>query len=165
MNSEFIRRITSNPKTIKKLAPLLPQFAAAAENGVAKGSSTEGSQKEVEETLVSPQFQHALSGFCAAFPTGQLGPLVSQFGLGADAVTAAESGNMEAFLNAIQKEVDESPEEESVTSSTNEGVGGSNKFKISCILYQAEIYSFLVTGLKLFCSIKTLYLFFFRSRT
>jgi len=125
VNSEFIRRITSNPKTVKKLAPLLPSFAST-ENGTGaaepNGSTAEGSQKEVEETLQSPQFQHALSGFCAAFPTGQLGALVNQFGMGAEAVAAAQAGNMEAFLNAIQKEVDESGEDEAVTSSTNEGV-------------------------------------------
>ena len=123
VNSEFIRRITSNPKTVKKLAPLLPTFGAT-ENGTTtnpKPSSSDGTQKEVEDTLQSPQFQNALSGFCAAFPTGQLGPLVSQFGMGVEAVAAAQAGNMEAFLNAIQKEVDESPEEESVSSST-EGV-------------------------------------------
>jgi len=108
VNSESIRRITACPKTVTKLAPLLPQFGGPeipAEDRLA-GKPDEKRQKEVQETLQSPQFQNALSAFCAAFPSGQLGPLVSQFGMGADAVNAAKNGNLEAFLNAIQKEVD-----------------------------------------------------------
>ncbi|CAG7730338.1 unnamed protein product [Allacma fusca] len=107
VNGDLIRRITSSPATVKKLAPLLPQFGGpeVKEEGLVKGTSEEGCKTEVEETLLSPQFQHALSAFCAAFPTGQLGPLVSQFGMGSEAVNAAQAGNLEAFLNAIQQEV------------------------------------------------------------
>ena len=91
---------------MKKLAPLLPQFGGPeVREGSLSSSSEEACKSEVEETLLSPQFQHALSAFCAAFPTGQLGPLISQFGMGTEAVNAAQAGNLEAFLNAIQKEV------------------------------------------------------------
>jgi len=102
VNRDIIRRITSSPATVKKLAPLLPQFGGPE----CQEKPDESSKSEVEETLVSPQFQTALSAFCAAFPTGQLGPLIQQFGMGPDAVSAAQSGNLEAFLNAIQKEVE-----------------------------------------------------------
>jgi len=99
VNAEVIRRITSSESTVKKLIPLLPQFGGP--------DTTEASV--VEETLKSPQFQSALSAFCAAFSTGSLGPLISQFGFQAEAVTAANNGNLEAFINAIQKETTTSP--------------------------------------------------------
>ena len=117
VNGELIRRITSSPATVKKLAPLLPQFGGPeVREGSLSSSSEEVCKSEVEETLLSPQFQHALSAFCAAFPTGQLGPLISQFGMGTEAVNAAQAGNLEAFLNAIQKEA-------STTGAPQQGAG------------------------------------------
>jgi len=101
INSEFIQRITACPSTVKILAPLLPNFG-----GPEVTKSPDGVQKDVEKELLTPQFQTALSAFCSAFPSGQLGPLVSQFSMGTDAINAAQSGNLEAFLNAIQKDVD-----------------------------------------------------------
>lgn len=98
VNTEFVKRITASPKTVQKLTPLLPRFGYEG--------SKPGDSEEVVDTLISPAFQNALSSFCSAFPTGQLGPLVEQFEFGTEAVTAARNGNMEAFLSAIQKEVD-----------------------------------------------------------
>ena len=98
VNTEFVKRITSSPTTVQKLTPLLPRFGYESEKTA--------NQEEVVDTLISPAFQHALSSFCSAFPSGQLGPLVEQFEFGTDAVQAARSGNLEAFLNAIQKEAD-----------------------------------------------------------
>jgi len=87
----------------------LPQFGGPE----VEKSESKDSKKDVEDTLLSPQFQSALSAFCTAFPSGQLGPLVSQFEMGTEAVTAAQNGNLEAFLNAIQKDADSaSPKEE-----------------------------------------------------
>lgn len=119
VNGELIRRITSCPSTVKKLAPLLPGFGGPEVSLPKPSSEEEGTcKREVEETLLSPQFQNALSAFCGAFPTGQLAPLVSQFGMGSEAVNAAQSGNLEAFLNAIQKEAGSSSIEESGSAST-----------------------------------------------
>lgn len=101
VNSEFVKRITSCPNTVKKLKPLLPNFGFTG-----SVESKESEHQDVVDTLISPAFQHALSSFCNAFTSGQLGPLVEQFEFGKDAVQAAQSGNLEAFLNAIQKEVE-----------------------------------------------------------
>lgn len=55
-------------------------------------------------TLSSPQFSQALSMFWSALQSGQAGPIVRQFGFGPDAVNAAESGNIEEFLGAMESE-------------------------------------------------------------
>lgn len=48
----------------------------------------------------------ALSVFSAALESGQLGPLIQQFGLGAEAVEAAQRGDMEGFIVALQNQED-----------------------------------------------------------
>ena len=108
VNSELVKRITANPSTVQKLTPLLPKFGFSPEEG------KESDPKQVADTLISPAFQHALSSFCSAFPSGQLGPLVEQFEFGKDAIQAAQSGNLEAFLNAIQKDADSKQPDSSV---------------------------------------------------
>lgn len=55
-------------------------------------------------TLSSPQFSQALSMFWSALQSGQAGPVMQQFGLGAEAVTAAATGNIEHFVNALEGE-------------------------------------------------------------
>ena len=45
-----------------------------------------------------------MSVFSAALQSGQLGPLIQQFGLGTEAVEAAQKGDMEAFISALQKQ-------------------------------------------------------------
>lgn len=40
--------------------------------------------------------------FSTALQSGQLGPIVSQFEVGTDAVNAANQGNMEEFVKALQ---------------------------------------------------------------
>ncbi|XP_015587089.1 proteasomal ubiquitin receptor ADRM1 isoform X1 [Cephus cinctus] len=55
-------------------------------------------------TLSSPQFSQALSMFWSALQSGQAGPVIRQFGLGADAVNAAASGNLEEFVTALESE-------------------------------------------------------------
>ena len=47
----------------------------------------------MEEVLSSPQFQSALSTFHSGLASGQLGPLMSQFGLGEGVTQSAASGS------------------------------------------------------------------------
>ena len=44
----------------------------------------------------------ALRTFSTALQSGQLGPVVQQFEMGSDAVQAANQGNMEEFVKALQ---------------------------------------------------------------
>ncbi len=54
-------------------------------------------------TIQSPQFQQALSLFSSAFQSGQLAPLIREFDLGEEAITAATAGDLDAFTRALQK--------------------------------------------------------------
>lgn len=65
--------------------------------------TNETAKKQLKDTISSPQFQQALSMFSSALQTGQLGPVVSQFDVNAEAVDAANSGDMEKFVKALEK--------------------------------------------------------------
>uniref|UniRef100_A0A1I8INS4 RPN13_C domain-containing protein n=2 Tax=Macrostomum lignano TaxID=282301 RepID=A0A1I8INS4_9PLAT len=58
---------------------------------------------ELRRSVQSPQFRQCVSAFAAALRTGELGPLVAQFGVGEAAVQAANEGNAEAFMRALQQ--------------------------------------------------------------
>jgi len=45
----------------------------------------------------------AVSMFSAALQSGQLGPVVQQFEVGSEAVNAANQGDLEEFVRALQK--------------------------------------------------------------
>ena len=74
------------------------EFLPAGEDG------KEVTSADLAGTVKSPQFQQAVSMFSMALSSGQLGPLVREFGLGEDAAEAAAKGDMGAFVKALQKE-------------------------------------------------------------
>ena len=59
---------------------------------------------DLKGTVQSPQFQQAVSMFSMALQSGQIAPLVREFGLGDEAVAAATQGDMGAFVKALQKD-------------------------------------------------------------
>ena len=61
---------------------------------------------DLSGTVQSPQFQQSLSMFSMALSSGQLGPLIREFGLGDEAAAAATQGDMEAFVKALQNKGD-----------------------------------------------------------
>ena len=72
------------------IKPLLPPSEEASDTA-----------SEISSTVSSPQFKQALQLFSSGLQSGQLGPLINEFGLGDAAVAAASSGNMEAFIKAV----------------------------------------------------------------
>ncbi|CAH6776668.1 Adrm1 [Phodopus roborovskii] len=58
-----------------------------------------------------PHPAQALGMFSAALASGQLGPLMCQFGLPAEAVEAANKGDVEAFAKAMQNNAKSEPKE------------------------------------------------------
>lgn len=91
--SEAINHLISDPDRAKTLSVHLPE----------SDNSDETKKQQIKDTIASPQFQQALSLFSNALQSAQLGPVVSQFELTPDAVAAAYSGNLEAFVRALEK--------------------------------------------------------------
>lgn len=72
--------------------------------------TSDNTKKQLKDTIASPQFQQALSSFSTALQSGQLGPVVSQFELGSEAIAAANTGDLEQFVKALEKNTDERTE-------------------------------------------------------
>jgi len=100
INYEALKPLLENDDFMKKVKEHLPPNVDAA------GQMNPVTQAETPEqfaaTVSSPQFKQALSVFSGALQSGQLGPLIRQFGLSAACVTTAEQGDLEAFVKALQ---------------------------------------------------------------
>jgi len=94
LTGEALKPILENQQFLDKVKEFLP----AGEDG------KEVTSADLAGTVKSPQFQQAVSMFSMALSSGQLGPLVREFGLGEDAAEAAAKGDMGAFVKALQKE-------------------------------------------------------------
>jgi len=97
MTAEALQPILTNQDFVDQLKPFLP--ATASELPPAE---------QLKGTVTSPQFQQAVSLLSSALQSGQLGPLINQFGLGEEAVLAATACDMEAFVKALGKKKDAS---------------------------------------------------------
>lgn len=75
VTSEVLRPLSSDGEAVEQISPHLPPTSEGA-----------------EAVLLSPQFQQALGVFGSALQSGQLGPLMSEFGLGQSVVDAANTG-------------------------------------------------------------------------
>ncbi|XP_042213834.1 proteasomal ubiquitin receptor ADRM1-B-like isoform X5 [Homarus americanus] len=95
MTAEALQPILTNEEFVNQLRPYLPAT-----------SDELPPTEQLRGTVTSPQFQQAVSLFSSALQSGQLGPLINQFGLGEDAVLAASSCDMEAFIKALGKKKD-----------------------------------------------------------
>ncbi|CAN0368534.1 unnamed protein product [Lampetra fluviatilis] len=91
LTPDIMAPILANPEVQQRLLPFLPA-----------GEALPLSPDEIQSTMSSPQFQQAMSMFSAALGSGQLGPLMSQFGLPDEAVQAAGHGDVEGFARAMQ---------------------------------------------------------------
>jgi 26S proteasome regulatory subunit N13 len=98
LNSESINSILSDPDRLEALQAHLPSI-----DDEGKPADSNAVKQQLKDTLASPQFQQALSMFSNALQSGQLGPVVSQFKLSDDAVNAANSGDLEQFVKALEK--------------------------------------------------------------
>ncbi|KAK4036179.1 hypothetical protein OUZ56_028245 [Daphnia magna] len=95
LSTDVLHPILNNADFMRQLRDFLPPSDQASEGDTAS---------MVRDTVQSPQFAQALSVFSAALQSGQLGPLIQQFGLGSEAVEAAQKGDMEAFIAALQSQ-------------------------------------------------------------
>lgn len=90
--SDVVAKLISDPKRAETLSVHLPNTG-----------TNETPKQQLKDTISSPQFQQALSLFSSALQSGQLGPVVSQFQLSSEAVAAANTGDLEQFVKALEK--------------------------------------------------------------
>uniref|UniRef100_A0A1Q3FDN3 Proteasomal ubiquitin receptor ADRM1 homolog n=1 Tax=Culex tarsalis TaxID=7177 RepID=A0A1Q3FDN3_CULTA len=91
VTSDSLSSVIGNQEMVDALVEHLPEV-----------EGDDNKKQQLKETLSSPQFQQALSMFSNALQSGQLGPVVSQFQLNAEAVAAANSGDLEQFVKALE---------------------------------------------------------------
>lgn len=98
--------------TPENMAPLISSQTANNDllSHLPQGEGLNQTPDELRKTLGSPQFQQAMGNFQAALQSGQLGPLMNQFGMPSDVSAAATQGNVEAFVTAMEE--DKTKEEE-----------------------------------------------------
>ncbi|XP_058461697.1 proteasomal ubiquitin receptor ADRM1 homolog [Malaya genurostris] len=109
VNSESLSSVITVPEQVDALIEHLPQI-----------EGDDNKKQQLKETLSSPQFHQALSMFSNALQSGQLGPVVSQFQLNAEAVAAANSGDLEQFVKALENAHKQKETEKSKSTSTTE---------------------------------------------
>jgi len=102
MTGEALQPLLQNQEFLDKVKDFLP----AGEEG------KEVTLTDLSGTVQSPQFQQSLSMFSMALSSGQLGPLIREFGLGDEAAAAAAQGDMEAFVKALQNKGDKKEDKE-----------------------------------------------------
>lgn len=72
---------------MKQVADKLPKISSSEQN-------LSLLNEQFTQTVQSPQFQQALNSFSQAIQSGQIGPLIQQFGLPEGCVSAANTGSM-----------------------------------------------------------------------
>lgn len=94
--SEALQTLLANQDFMKGVRERLPP----SDSGEASASDDRVSE-QLSSTLQSAQFQQALNKFGMALQSGQLGPLLQQFGLSQACVAAADKGGKD-YHNFIQ---------------------------------------------------------------
>lgn len=106
INYEALKPLLSNESFMARVKEYLPP--RLDESGQAVAVESNQVPEQLAATVSSPQFQQALSLFSAALQSGQLGPLIAQFNLGDECVSAANSGDLEGFVRALEKNAKQS---------------------------------------------------------
>lgn len=126
VNSESLAHLLSDQEFLKQIEQHLPPVHQITHDNIEP--LTDDKRKELfQSTVRSQQFRSALSQFCAALNSGQLGPLMSQFGLSSACVDAANRGNIEAFVSALEE--DSKSKKSSTSSSTPKDSSSSSADK------------------------------------
>lgn len=102
VNSDSLAYLLNNEDFLKCIEPHLPPVSQhSGDSSSAQTLSPDERRRQFGETVRTSQFRSSLSQFCVALQSGQLGPLMTQFGLNQACVDAANLGNLEAFVRAL----------------------------------------------------------------
>lgn len=104
INSDSLAYLLSDEEFLRHIEPHLPPVSQPSLTNPSSSSNLtpEDRKQQFADTVRSSQFRSSLSQFCVALQSGQLGPLMSQFGLSQACVDAANLGNLEAFVRALE---------------------------------------------------------------
>lgn len=105
INSDSLAYLLEDGEFLRLIEPHLPSIGSTSSTDQQQTTSDEGRRNQFSSTVRSSQFKSSLSQFCVALQSGQLGPLISQFGLNQDCVEAANLGNLEAFVRALDAQM------------------------------------------------------------
>lgn len=103
ITSDNLEYLLTNEEFLRRVEPHLPPVGGS--EAQSSKLSSDDRKKQFTETVRSSQFRSSLSQFCVALQSGQLGPLMSQFGLNEACVEAANLGNLEAFVRALEDQM------------------------------------------------------------
>lgn len=84
VTADVLRPLAGNTEAHDRLTPHLPP-----------------SHESPQDVLTSPQFQQALGVFGSALHSGQLGPLMAQFGMGEEVARAATTGGKARVISVF----------------------------------------------------------------
>ena len=107
VNIEVLRPLLTNDAFMQRVREKLPPVT-----GGVPPTTTPQVAEQFVATVQSPQFRQALDAFSAAVQSGQLGPVIQQFGLSEECVAAANNGSrclerkcsfQQCVLNGITK--------------------------------------------------------------
>ncbi|XP_035453514.1 proteasomal ubiquitin receptor ADRM1 isoform X1 [Spodoptera frugiperda] len=90
LSSPEVVTTATAPGNASRLTPHLPPASPGAP------------QDDVRTTLLSPQFAQAANQFSSALTSGQMGPVISQFGLPSEVTAAANTGDMQSFFKSLE---------------------------------------------------------------
>ena len=107
INYEALKPLLADKQFMDRVREHLPPDVDA--EGKPAPVTSGNASEQLAGTVSSPQFQQALSTFSAALQSGQLGPLIQQFNLGQECVDAANRGDLEAFVKALEKNKKQDP--------------------------------------------------------
>lgn len=128
INSDNLAYLLNNEEFLKCIEPHLPPVSQQP-GGTNQPLSSEDRKKQFGDTVRSSQFRSSLSQFCVALQSGQLGPLMTQFGLNQACVDAANLGNLEAFVRALDAQTATTPAESSSDKPAQGGPKGTSNDK------------------------------------
>jgi 26S proteasome regulatory subunit N13 len=92
-------------------------------------------EREINQTIGSPQFQQAADFFSSALNSGQLGPALSHFNLGENVIKAADTGDLVKFSKELtnsqqkkdSKEIDAQINAEAAKEESNENAANKDE--------------------------------------
>lgn len=99
VNSEALKTLLENKEFMDKVKEVKELIPDTSEAGLPERSLAE----QVSSTIESVQFKSALNTFNSALQSGLLGPLIQQFNLSDACVEAANKGDLEAFVKAMEE--------------------------------------------------------------